>query len=345
MGEFRTTEGDALPVTPRERRSRRVRLGLITLVVAVLTGIGGHVIRVDDYIPATGYVTTEKYAEVRPASAGRVVAIHAKSGQRVAAGAMLVELDHAEEDVALAGAESQVRKAEAELAFREAELAEKRRLDVTREAAATMRLAHARESLALTRQLAEKGLAAGRALSEDQFKVDLAAAELSVLQAADTTLDGRQIEVLRREVAARQQDVEAARARLEARWIRAPIEGRLMRYTFYVGEVVRPESVLYEVFGGDTQILKLRVPERYATKLATNQLYRAELTSHNALRPVWFRGRVLAMRDVIEGEFQKAYRVAYCSFDPDGRTIPPGATGEAEILIDRRSFWSSLFGD
>jgi multidrug resistance efflux pump len=343
MGEFRTTEGDALPVTPRERRSRRLRAAVIVLGAATVIGVAGHVVHVADYIPATGYVTTEKYAEVRPATAGRVATIKASSGDTVKAGALLLELEHSEQDAALAQAQTQVRKAEAELAFREAERAEKRRLAVAQEAAAAMRLAHTRESLVLTRQLAEKGLAAGRALSEDEYKVKVAQAELKALQATDTSLDERQIEILRREVAARQQTVEAARARLDECWIRAPIEGRLMRYTFYVGEVVRPDTVLYEIFGGDTQVLKLRVPERYAAKLATNQVCRAELTSYDALRPIWFHGRVTAMRNVIEGEFQKAYRVAYCSFDADGRTIPPGATCEVEILVGRRTFWSSLF--
>ena len=127
MGDLRTTEGQSLPLTDGEKSRRRLRLITLFLGGVLALAAAGHFIKVDRYLPATGYVTTEAFAEVRPAVVGKVAAILVGTNKPVAEGDVLVRLENAEEASSLAEAQSLVRKVEAELARREAEIAEAKR--------------------------------------------------------------------------------------------------------------------------------------------------------------------------------------------------------------------------
>ncbi len=344
MGEYRTTRGEALPATAKEKQAWVWQTAAAVVLVICAVAFAGHRLQLNRYAPATGYVATESYAEVRAPVAGRVTAIATGSGDIVTAATLLVQLEDADPRAAAAEAESGVRKAEAELAYREADLADRRREHASLIASAKLALDYARQRIELTRKLADKGLASGRDLADDTYKLKQAEAEHERLTQVDTSLDERQIEILRQELASRHETVARARVAIEARAVRAPIDGRLLRHTFYVGEVVRPDTLLYEVFGGTNLVLKLRVPERYAAKVAPGQPIRAELRSHKKILHAWVHGTVVETRDVIQTEGPQAYRVVYCSFDPAGRTIQPGTTADAEIQIGRSSFWAALVG-
>lgn len=344
MGEHRTTRGEPPPATARERRSWLWRS--LALAVLILTGIGlaGTWIRLDRYAPATGYVTTDEYAEVRAPVAGQIVRVAAQSGDRVKRGDLLVQLEDASERAALAEVEHQVRKSEAELAFRAAEIAERRRLQACQIEAARLALDYARQRVELTRQLVAKTQASERDLLDDTYKQQVAEADLRRVQAVDATLDERQMEILRQDTAARREAAGRAAVAVAARAVCAPLDGDLLRYTFCAGEVVRPDTLLYEIFGGTNRILKLRVPERFATRVATNQEVRAQFRSDRRLITPWVRGRITGMRDVIQTEGPQAFRIVTCSFETGDRLMPPGATADAQIRISRSSFWASLFG-
>ena len=139
--------------------------------------------------------------------------------------------------------------------------------------------------------------------------------------------------------------VRRVEARLEMRKIRAPISGLVVRYEFVVGELLVPTNVIYEVFGEGEQVLKLRVGERYATKICAGQRYRARLNSfrRDGLRRRFFRGEVAALRDVIQYDNNSTYRMVYCTFEPGDTAVPPGTTAEARIYYDTSSFWMYLF--
>ncbi|MCA1808304.1 MAG: HlyD family secretion protein, partial [Lentisphaerae bacterium] len=129
-----------------------------------------------------------------------------------------------------------------------------------------------------------------------------------------------------------------------AREVRAPIDGLVLRYDFVEGELVRPDMVLLEIFGGERQMLKLRIPERHATRVSVGDRYRARLVSFRGLRDEWFTGELKTLRHVIQYEGAQGYRVAYCDFDAGGRMVPPGATAEAKIYCGRIRLWFFLLG-
>jgi len=344
MSDYRATTGEAKPLSRRDRgRQRRkwVRRGLLVLVGLLAVGT---CTRVSRYVPASGQVTPELYAEVRPPGQGVVARILVESGAQVEAGDVLVQLDDSAERASASEAAGVLRKVEAELAKRRAEIAEEKRQRASRIAMSRLRVEHATAKLRLTGELYEKGLAAGSALEDARFSEKLARTELETLLNADEHLPEKDLAVIEKQLEASRGAEDRTRARLHARRILTPIPGKAVRYGFVVGELVRPDTVLYEILGGDRQVLELRVPERYATLVAPGQSCRAQLLPYRGLRRVWFEGSVEKLRDVIQTGNQKTYRVVYCSFDARGLPVPPGTTAEAKIAVGRSPIWKSLLG-
>ena len=343
MGDFRTTTGQPPPITRRDQVHRRRRRIGIALGSAIILFLIGFVIRMNREIAAAGYVTSEHYAEVRPAVVAAVSQILVRSGQRVNAGDLMVQFDNAEEQATLEEARSQLRKVEAELARREADIEERKRQYQQDIAVARLHLEHADARLERTRELSAKGLAPGKSVEDDLLNKKVSEAELDALLGRDESLPFKELAVLKQEVESRRDAVGRAEARLRSRQVRAPISGRVVRYEFVVGELVKPDLVLYEIFGGDERILKLRIPERFATLVEPGDTYRAELVPYRR-RGVEFSGQVLRLRDVIQAEDRTTYRTATCTFEDNGYSVPPGTSAEARIHIGRSSLWATLFG-
>lgn len=344
MGEFRTTRGEPLPLTSAERRSRAVRiLTVLTLVLAAVIG-AGFLVRLDRRVIASGYVTTEEYAEVRAPVAGLVSEIAVRTGAQVKAGDLLVRFESREEQAALQEAKNQIKKIEAESARVEATIVQEKRNLADSVARVRLELQHATALVARTRELVAKGLAPASALEEEQLKENLCRGDLSALLGKTQEVLTCELEILRQDLAASRDAAARTQARLEAREVRAPIAGQVLRYEFVVGQLVHPENVMYEIFGGNKLVLKARVPERYATRVQSGNAYRARLASYRGLQRIWFRGLVNQLRDVIQSDGPVNYRVAYCDFDARQYPVPPGTTAEVFIYCGKVNFWSFLFG-
>ena len=344
MSDFRTTTGEPLPIGSRQRRlDRRRWLKRVLWTLGAIIALG-FVIPVRVRIPATGYVTTDDYAEVRPSEAGAVAEIHVNSGQRVRKGDLLVRLNDGVQRAAHAEAVNAVSQAQSRLDQREAELAQEKRQRGHRIKQAELRSKHAGVMLGMTEDLHAKGLASGKVLEEARTALALAAAELESLRDEDATLAGKTLEVLRRDLAVKTSIALRAEAQLHDRHIYAPIDGDAVRYDFVPGELVTPQSVLYELFGGSNLILKLRIPERYATEVAPDAPYKTVLSTYPGIGRPTFTGKVNTLRAVIQADNQQTYRMAYCSFDNGGMDVPPGTSAEARITVARVPLWFWLFG-
>lgn len=461
MGTLRKTDGEELPQTIEEGKQRRKRLFMIGGGVALVLLILGLVIKVPRSVLCSGYVTTEDYAEVRPAQTGKIAEILVRSGDHVQAGALLARLEDAEERGALAEARNTVAKVQAQNARREGEVtleAEQARLEAEQVArdrqglagvltgspgnaevegpeAIALRLAREQTSLlksrivrrkaavdearrrfamdvqeaglvlenaqkvsARTEQMVAAGLAAGSVLQEAKLKEQLAEVSLQSLKLRDPAVFDQELEAMELELATQQQQVQLSEAqlrqklrdletkaallalrrqsltadeaglwgrelralredlksaeeavkraesRLRDREVRAPISGQAVRYEFVVGELVRPETVLYDLFGGEKQVLKLRVSEEYATRVKPGDAYEALIAPYRGLRRVWFEGQVQVLRNAIQAEGSTAYRLAYCSFEPGTNTVPPGSTAEARIYYGKSCLWLAMLG-
>jgi HlyD family secretion protein len=344
MGDYRTTTGEPLPDSRRASRRRlrsRIRTG-IWIGLAIL--LAGTAIRIPRRVAARGYVTTREYAEIRPAVGGRVAEIHLRSGQRCRTGDMLVRLDDAVQLALRDEARGALRRLEAELVRLEAELAEAARLRAYALAQARLRLDNARTTLDLYEDLYARGLASGRAVEDRRLALALAQSELDMRAGEDLSLAAKELDVLRREIEAQRGAVARAEAEVAARHVYAPMDGTVVRYEFAAGEHVSPETVLYEVFGGGALVLKLRVPERDALRVEPGAPYVARLNPYGSWTERRFRGRVDSLRSVIQSDSRHTYRMAYCTFTPGNRSVPPGTSAEARITVGRTSLWAWFFG-
>jgi multidrug resistance efflux pump len=342
MGDVRTTTGQKPPETMQQRRSKLSRALRIVVTLLLAIGAAGHFIKLPKYAYANGYATTVEYAEVRSAAEGRLAEIFKTSGDEVKAGEALLMLEDGTERAAYEEANSKVAQGEAELTFREAEAADALRRHTNAIIAAEIELEQMRKTLELTRQLYEKSLTSGRQLSSDEFAVRRAEDRLRALREIDMSVSLKQIAALRQNVAALREAANRAKAALELRTVHAPIAGRVVRYTFYVGEVIRPDMVLYEVFGGTVDTMKLRIPERYAARVRVGHPVGAKFGTHRRIIPRRFPGEVAVLRDVVEGDGAANYRVAYCNIDLQGETVPPGTSVEARIRIGKSSVWMHI---
>jgi multidrug resistance efflux pump len=324
----------------------------------------GIAVKVDRYVMASGYVTTREYAEVRPALAGAVAEILVSSGSLVQKGDVLVRLDAEEERATCEEAKRRVQKMEVELNRRRTEVEttlERSRLGIEEQKRnhkdaieiARLQLRDAQTKLERTKELVERGLKAGSALEDDKLKEELVQTQLASLLSRDLTLYEALVErdraayttelrAMEEELNALNDAVRRTEARLRAKEIRAPIAGQVLRYEFVIGELVRPETVLYEIFGGNELVLKLRVAERHAARVAVGQRYRAVLPPYSGLQKTYFHGTIELLRNVIQAEGQTTYRVAYCSFDPKDYTVQPGTTAEARLYYGRSCLWFYL---
>lgn len=342
MGDLRTTTGQKPPETAVERRGRLRRILRTAGGVVAVIFLLGYFVRPPKYAHASGYATTPGYAEVRAAVEGRVKTIVRSSGDAVEAGDPLLQLEDRAERTAYEEALARVAEAEADLVYREGEAADIQIRHRNALAAAELEAEHARRNLELTRQLFDKSLASGRQLANDEYAVTRAEEALRALREIDATVPMRHHEVLRQRVQSLREAAERARVALEQRVITAPIAGRVMRYTFYPGEVIRPDMVLYEIFDGPVCTMKVRVPERYASRVRKGQEAQARLGTHRTLIPRRFPGRVAFLRPVVEGDGLANYRVVYCDLDLTGLEIPPGTSVDVRIRIGRASVWGHL---
>ncbi|MDZ4198883.1 MAG: biotin/lipoyl-binding protein [Kiritimatiellia bacterium] len=217
MGDYRTTSGEP-PGLPRveRRRIRRRRWGLAALSLPVLMALG-YFIQVHRIIVASGYVASEDYAEIRPPIEGVVAEIRISSGRSANQGDVLARLDDSEQAAQEEEARSRLRKLEADLRLREADIAERKRARAHEVEVARLREKNAASKLARAREMQERGLASAATVEDYSLQQELAAAELTARLERDPSLLDRELEAMRFERDAQAEAVTRAEAQRRRR--------------------------------------------------------------------------------------------------------------------------------
>jgi HlyD family secretion protein len=250
-----------------------------------------------DWVGGLGLVEPrEPETRLSPAVAGRIAAVHVTEGQFVTAGTVLVELESAPEQAALAAAEANV-------AVREAELARSRRgLRPEEVEAITGEADTARSRAALSAGVLERleAAASGGGATRDEVERARQQADVDRFAAASAAAreraghSGRREDVLvaMAQLRATEAQRDQARAQLEQRRVVASADGEILEIHFRVGEYVQPGGAEPLIVMGDTRSLRVRVDvdERDVARVAMG----AEgMITADAFGPREFHGRIV----------------------------------------------------
>ena len=246
----------------------RIAIGLA--LVAVMAGCDRR-----DTDTWQGYVEAE-YTYVAPLTAGRIVALHVKRGDQVAAGQPLFALE--------ADAERAARDhAEAELAQAQADLADLRMGDRPEEIAVLQaQLDEARASLALSvpRLARREKMVKGSIIGEeelDEAKSSILADRGNIAEyearLAEARLPARMDRIAAAEklVDARKAALADAEWRLSRRQETAPAAGRVEDVFFRAGETANAGQGVVSLLTPDHLKLRFFVPEPHLARIALGQ--------------------------------------------------------------------------
>ena len=190
----------------------------------------------------TGYLEAD-YVYAAPVSAGRIASLPVKEGQVVRAGDVLAVLATDQQEAALRGAEARVEAADA--TWRNLVTGSRaQEIDVTRAALTKAKadLALAQSNFDRSQNLFERGVIAQAKVDQDRSSLASAQAQVdqieAQLQVAELPARDAQQVAAEADLNAAQADADKARADLSDRTITAPIDGRIERLYFSLGEML-----------------------------------------------------------------------------------------------------------
>jgi len=219
---------------------------------------------------ATGYVEGN-YVEIAPVATAQILALPVTSGDRVASGQTLVELEKRDAEIALAQAEAALSRAESQLAnLRQGKRPEEIRVIEASLASARAQAGEARRNADRLLELAARGVSTETQRDDASTAAEVAEARVAEIEAnlAVARLPARPDEIAAAEAALR----EATAARDHARWqldkrdLIAPADGMVTDIIRRPGEIATAGQPILALLPDRAVRLRLHVPE---TAIAT----------------------------------------------------------------------------
>lgn len=214
---------------------------------------------------ATGYVEGE-YDLVAPVATARVDHLQVARGDRVAAGAVLVQMEHRDADIALAQANAGLAQAESQLA----DLKQGRRPEEIAVLEAALASARAQETnaekeLARAQSLSDRGISPQADLDTTRTTLDVAQAGVAqaVANLAVAKLPARDDQIAAGEAAVAQARAarDAAAWQLGQRTLAAPAAGTVFEILRNPGELGGPQAPVLTFLPDGAVKLRLYMPE------------------------------------------------------------------------------------
>lgn len=217
-----------------------------------------------DFVGGLGVIEPrEPESRLSPGVAGRIAAILVAEGQSVTAGSVLLELESAPEQAALAAADAEVAVAAASLARSRRGVRAEELDAITRDAdAAEARVALSRGVLERLERAAVAGAVTGDEVDRARRQADADGAALQAARARQLGgRSGRREDVLVAiaQLRAAEARRDQARAALDRLRIVAPVAGQILEIRNRVGEHVQPSLAEAVIVLGDTSELRARI--------------------------------------------------------------------------------------
>lgn len=256
--------------------NRSLRPSVTAADVAIATVRRGNV---DNTINAAGVVIPVREEVVASPGASRVAHVHAKPGQRVDAGALLLELDDRDIRLALEALKEQLAQQDNRVVTLTQELEQKRRQIASAIELLQIDLQAARAALERNEQLRASGLVSGENLLTSQLNVRRKDIELR--QQHDLLEDTRRanagsIAAARLQQAILHKQIGQQEALLERTRVRAPFDGMLTWLVEEEGASVAPGQLVARVSETDNWRIEASVSDFHARQLGAGQAVRVE---------------------------------------------------------------------
>lgn len=272
------------------------RIWIILLVLAIVAVVVLSIVPATQWVFSDGYLITDREAELHAPVEAMIQTIEVQTGDLVSEGQTLIKLDaltlRAELKEAQAVAESKAKSME--------------ELDMNH---AMRREKHA-EDLEQAQELYAKSQVKMKQIEErpDAFSEGQKVGTRQGLEQLDKLK--RRIEheraameireqALVRETRAADERVSTLKQKIEARQIRSPLNGRVHFNDFNVGELVKPEHVLGQVFDESTWIVKLKISERDYGRVEIGQSVTVGVTAYPPSQYGYAQGQVTRIVDVV----------------------------------------------
>lgn len=278
--QLKQTSHTRPPRTIRKPHKSRRRILLIVLVgscvgIALLAALP-----TTRWAEGTGYVITDQEVEIRPSVEGAIQQWFVQDGQKVQKGQLLIQLNNSVQQAACDQSAKHLKALQAQLEhlISTNEFDESKRTEQSYQAKRQLDFAKDRLNKMLK---AANGTFSRHEIQEARLKVDLASSKLAELELSRKEIMDKRISVLKEQIQAAEKEVALYKAQLDQRRICSALNGTVYLNRFEPGEVVKPEHVLGQVFDCSSWIVKLKLPERYITRIRKDQNVRVRLAAYS----------------------------------------------------------------
>jgi RND family efflux transporter MFP subunit len=296
---------------------------------------------------------------VTPKVGGRVVAIRAEVGQRVAKGARLLELDPSDYDAQYRQASAALGTARASLE-RTSDSGQEQQVLQAQAAADQAAVAYddAKSLYEKTKRLYDSGAVAKQQLDDADAKYQSAGIQLDAarrsLSIVKDKAGGQANDIASGQVDAASAQADLARSQLDATVIRSPISGRVSYRGIEAGELVGPSTLAFVVIDDSSVVAEAGLSERQVGLVRPGMALEVEIPAlgEGAPGPAAFAGRVDSVGPAADDRsLLYAVRVRV----PNGggalkggmtaRLRVPLETKRGAVLVPERAIFSENGGD
>jgi multidrug resistance efflux pump len=270
------------PRTPRRGGLTFKRFVLYTMIVLVALVVAAVLVPTTRWVDGSGYLMTDQEAEIRPSVEGVIQECVAHQGATVNEGDTLIQLRDSAQQLAYEQSlqELNAKRSRLEYVLSNQEILKKKNAEQIQQV--QLRLQLGQDKLEKMRA-AVAGAVSPAEINQAVLEVSLAQSQLNELQLPQDELMAKEAQVLRDEILAAQSLVARHHEAVLARKIVSPLSGQVYFHRFEIGEVVKPEHVLGQVFDTSSWVVKLKLPERKIMYIQPGQALEVELAAQTGL--------------------------------------------------------------
>lgn len=288
-----TSEGDG---KEKNRLRRVLRLLMVLVVVGLLALL---FVPATSYIPGYGNVLSAQDAVLRAGSKGAIETIHAKSGDRVANGDIVLELESEVERAEVERCRHQLTESQAELEYLLRLNENEQEHDRLELEFATVKRADAETEFRRVEKLQTQSAASNREFQSAKAAFELTDAEYKRLAIDRNPLRQATLAVQNRKIATLEAQLARAQSTLDRRKVRAPLTGVIVLHGVSLGQVIDANEVLGQIFDDHYHQVVARMPERFAPFLKSGQDVDVEISAYPKSKFGCFKGKIYWVSPVV----------------------------------------------